>query len=70
MQEYEELAKIIDTLKEGNMFERVWFIFNPTRWDALSKVLENFKPSIRLAITDILYSVIFALALGSVNLAY
>lgn len=65
MQEYEELKKIILTLKNGNYFEKAWFIFNPSHWDALGKVLENFKPSIPLAITDVFYSAILALALGS-----
>jgi len=65
MHEYEELTSAIDTLKNGNIFERAWFMFNPSRWSALEKVMENFKPGVPLSPTDILYSVLTSLALSS-----
>lgn len=64
MKEFEELKKAMSTLKAGNIFEKAWFMFNPSRWQSLKKVMENFRPSIPLAITDIIYSGILAMILS------
>lgn len=64
MKEYEALQKAISTLKEGNLFEKAWFMFAPSRWNLLSKVWENFRIGIPLAASDILYSAIIALVLS------
>lgn len=64
MHEYEELKETIATLQNGNIYQRAWFIFNPTRWDRLKKVYENFKPGVPLGLTDIGFSVLTALMLS------
>lgn len=64
MHEYEELTLTIATLKSGNIYQRAWFIFNPTRFDTLKKVYENFKPGIPLSINDIGFSILTALVLS------
>jgi hypothetical protein len=64
MHEYEELTLTIATLKQGNIYERAWFIFNPVRLDTLKKVYENFKPGIPLSGKDIGFSIITALILS------
>ena len=64
MHEYEELTLTIATLKGGNIYERAWFIFNPSRLDTLKKVYENFKPGIPLSGSDIGFSIITALILS------
>jgi len=64
MREYEELTATITTLKEGNIYQRAWFIFNPSRWETLKKVHENFKPGIPLSVNDIGFSVLTALVLS------
>ena len=65
MREYEELTLTIATLKAGNIYERAWFMFNPARWDTLTKVGENFKPGIPLGLHDIIFSVLTALILSA-----
>ncbi len=64
MQEYEELKVSIATLKDGNIYERAWFMFNPSRVERLTKVYENFKPSIPLSLQDIGFSLLTALILS------
>jgi hypothetical protein len=64
MHEYEELTLTIATLKDGNIYERAWFIFNPVRLDTLKKVYENFKPGIPLSGSDIGFSILTALILS------
>lgn len=64
MHEYEELKKTIATLKNGNIYQRAWFMFNPERWDTLKKVHENFKPGIPLSLEDIGFSLLTALILS------
>lgn len=64
MQEYEELKSSIATLKGGNIYERAWFMFNPSRWERLTKVYENFKPGIPLSLQDIGFSLLTALILS------
>jgi len=64
MQEYEELKITIATLKDGNIYERAWFMFNPSRWERLTKVYENFKPGIPLNLQDVGFSVLTALILS------
>ncbi len=64
MNEYEELTLTIATLKQGNIYERAWFIFNPARFDTLKKVYENFKPGIPLSGNDIGFSILTALILS------
>ncbi len=64
MQEYEELTLTIATLKEGNIYERAWFIFQPARFDTLKKVYVNFKPGIPLSLNDIGFSILTALILS------
>jgi len=66
MREYEELKLTIASLKNGNIFERSWFMFNPARWETLKKVGENFKPGIPLGLHDIIFSVLTALILSAV----
>lgn len=65
LHEYEQLTSAIDTLKNGNIFDRAWFMFNPSRWSALEKVMENFKPGIPLSLKDLLYSALTSLAFSS-----
>jgi hypothetical protein len=64
MREYEELTLTVTTLKNGNIYERALFIFNPSRWETLKKVQENFKPGIPLSLNDIGFSVLTALVLS------
>lgn len=64
MQEYEELKLTIATLKHSNFFQKAWFMFNPSRWDTLKKVSENFKPGIPLGVNDILLSALTAFILS------
>jgi hypothetical protein len=64
MQEYEELKIAITTLKDGNIYERAWFMFNPSRWERLTNVYENFKPGIPLSLQDICFSLFTALILS------
>jgi hypothetical protein len=64
MQEYEELKIAITTLKDGNIYERAWFMFNPSRWERLTNVYENFKPGIPLSLQDIGFSLLTALILS------
>ena len=64
MQEYEELKVSIATLKDGNIYERAWFMFIPSRVERLTKVYENFKPSIPLSLQDIGFSLLTALILS------
>lgn len=64
MREYEELKKTIATLQAGNIYERAWFMFNPSRWETLNKVYVNFKPGIPLGLHDIGFSIITALMLS------
>jgi len=65
MHEYEELKLTIATLKNGNIFERSWFMFNPARWETLKKVGENFKPGVPLGLQDIIFSVLTAVILSA-----
>jgi hypothetical protein len=64
MHEYEELKTTIATLQNGNIYQRAWFIFNPTRLDTLKKVYENFKPGIPLGLNDVGFSLLTALILS------
>ena len=64
MHEYEELKLTIATLKNGNIYQRVWFMFNPSRFDTLKKVHENFKPGVPLSLNDIGFSILTALILS------
>lgn len=65
LQEFDELRKAVSVLKNGSIFTRGWFIFQPSRQEALGKVMENYKPSIPLNISDIVLSVIVALVLSA-----
>ena len=64
MKEYEELKLSIATLKEGNIYQRGWFMFSPSRWETLNKVYENFKPGIPLSLQDLGFSLLTALILS------
>lgn len=64
MHEYEELKKTIATLHNGNIYQRAWFMFNPTRWETLKKVYVNFKPGVPLSLDDIGFSILTALVLS------
>lgn len=64
MQEYEELKLTIATLQASNIYQKAWFMFNPSRWDTLKKVSENFKPGVPLGLNDIIFSVLTALILS------
>jgi hypothetical protein len=64
MQVYEELKASIAVLKDGNIYERAWFMFNPSRWERLTHVYENFKPGIPLSLQDIGFSLLTALVLS------
>lgn len=66
MQEYEQLKLAVTTLKNGNIFQKSWFMFKPDRWASVKKVLENFKPSIPLSFVDIIYSALMALLLSMI----
>jgi hypothetical protein len=68
MREYEELILTIATLRNGNIAERAWFMFNPARWATLEKVAANFKPGIPLGLNDIVISVFVALLLSAILL--
>jgi hypothetical protein len=64
MHEYEDLKKTIAALKNGNIYQRAVFMFNPARWDTLKKVCENFKPGIPLSLNDIGFGILTALILS------
>ena len=64
MHEYENLKKTIAALKNGNIYQRAVFMFNPARWETLKKVYENFKPGIPLSFNDIGFSIVTALILS------
>jgi L-rhamnose mutarotase len=64
MHEYENLKKTIAALKNGNIYQRAVFMFNPARWDTLKKVYENFKPGIPLSLNDIGFGILTALILS------
>jgi hypothetical protein len=64
MQEYEDLKVSMVTLKNGNIYERAWFMFHPARWQTLNKVYENFKPGIPLHLQDLGFSLLTALILS------
>ena len=66
MKEYEELKLTIVTLKNGNIAERAWFMFNPARWATLEKVIANFRPGVPLGLNDIIISAITALILSAI----
>ncbi|MGB0848091.1 MAG: DUF2937 family protein [Thiolinea sp.] len=64
LQEFEQLEQAIVTLREGNIFQRAWYVFQPERWEALNKVLENYQPGIPLGVGDVLLSILVALLLS------
>ncbi|RYY76733.1 MAG: DUF2937 family protein [Gammaproteobacteria bacterium] len=66
MHEYEELTLTIAKLKEGNIVERAWVMFNPAKLETLKKVGANFKPGIPLSVNDIIFSIIAALLLSAI----
>ncbi len=66
MKEYEELKVTIATLKNGNLAERAWFMFNPARWSTLEKVVANFKPGVPLGLNDLIVSALTALVLSAI----
>jgi len=64
LREYDALKEALGILKYGNIFQRSWYMFHPSRWEVLKKVMENFSPGIPLKISDVLYSVVLALLLS------
>ncbi len=61
LEEYEQLNQAITTLRDGNIFQRTWFISQPERWEALDKVLKNYQPGIPLQGQDVWLSSLVAL---------
>lgn len=66
MNDFYDLKSAIVILKSGNIFEKLFFILNPSRYSTLKKVLANFKPGIPLSVTVLAYSIILALLLNFV----
>lgn len=64
LREYEALKEALAILQSGNIFQRSWYMFHPSRWQVLENVLENFSPGIPLKISDVLYSIVLALLLS------
>jgi len=58
---YHELTVAIEILQTGDVFQRAWYMFNPSRWQVLKQVMVNFKPGLPLTIKDLLYACLFAL---------
>jgi len=68
LREFYELQQGVQLLKTGNIFQKAWYIFNPTRWHVLKQVLQNFKPGMPLSVWDIIYSTLFALLISTLLL--
>jgi len=64
LRRHEALIETITILKTGNLFERALFMFHPSNWHSLTKVLENFRPGIPLRVEDFLLSTLTALFLS------
>lgn len=64
LNENKDLKEALVTLQGGNIFQRSWYMFNPTRWEVLKNVMVNFSLGIPLKFDDILYSILLALFFG------
>jgi len=57
----DELAHGIRILEYGHYYEKVWYMLTPSRTTTLERVLDNFRPSIPLTPSAIIFSFITAL---------
>lgn len=67
--EFNTLNQALITLQNGNIFERAWFMFQPSRFHTLKQVTQNFKPGIPLAINELIYALILSLILSMLLLS-
>jgi len=65
MQRFEDLKLAVHIFSEGHIFQKALYMFRPTHWDMLKKVLPNFKLSLPLSVEYFLYALVFALLLSS-----
>jgi hypothetical protein len=65
LEEFNDLKTALILFHEGNVFKKAAYMFNPSRWHILQKVLPNFKPSIPLSVAYFIYSFVIALLLSS-----
>ena len=64
MQEFEELTRGLDILKNGNFFQKAVYMLSPDRWNLMKEVSKNFQPGIPLNINSFGYSLVSALVFG------
>jgi hypothetical protein len=55
------LEEGVRTLKYGHYFEKVYYLLTPAQFDTLSRVVDNFKPSIPLSPSAVIFSLLLAL---------
>lgn len=51
----------IRTLEHGHYFEKVYYLLTPAHFETLSRVIDNFKPSIPLSPSAVVFSLLLAL---------
>mgnify|MGYP003624236534 CR=1 FL=1 len=64
LEEYEDLTVALNLFASGNILQQSWYMFQPSRYDTLQNVLDNFEPGIPLGVTEILYAIVLAMLLN------
>jgi hypothetical protein len=61
---FDELTIGVNTFETGNLFEKLTFMFTPSRYDSLKETSENFKPGIPLTPSGLGFGVVLGLLLN------
>ena len=61
LETFNDLQYGLNVLNQGNYFKQAWYMFDPKRFTTLKRVGENFAPSLPLAPSAVLYSLLLAL---------
>lgn len=64
LEEYEDLTLLLSKFANGNFLQQTWYMFQPSRYETLRNVLENFEPGIPLGLDEILYAIVLAMLLN------
>ena len=59
-----EVETGLETLNHGAYYQQAWYMFSPSRKNTLSRVLDNFSPSVPLSPEPVVYSILFAILLN------
>ncbi len=59
--QFDALSTGMKVFSQGNLLQKVWYVFQPKRFATLQKVTANFKPGLPLTIETLVFAFVIAL---------